>query len=79
MNEFNVTNGTHERFVKGIKTSSRKSEFTSPISQSILSMSQKCPKCHQNAHFDKTLAEKSDPLMESESHRELEMVGMNSL
>ena len=79
MNEFSVTNGTHERFVKSIKTSSRTSEFTSPISQPVLSMSPKCPKCNQNAHFDKTLAEKSDPLMESESHRELEMVGMNGL
>ena len=79
MNEFNVTSRTHERFVKGINTSSRTSEITSPISQSVLSMSPKCPKCHQNAHFDKTLAENSDPLMESESHRELEMVGMNGL
>ena len=31
------------------------------------------------ADSDKTLADNSDLLMESESHRELEMVGMNGL
>ena len=32
-----------------------------------------------DADSDNTLADNSDPLMESESHRELEMVGMNGL
>ena len=42
-------------------------------------MSTKINRKFFDADSDKTLTDNSDPLMESESHRELEMVGMNGL